>query len=66
VTTTNLPGSRVFSIPADAAPQGQVYSEIIETSNPLRASAANTNTTIVTPATTGVIWRISADYYLAS
>jgi hypothetical protein len=66
VTTTNLPGTRVFSIPADAAPQGQVYSEIMESSSPLRTSAANTNTTIVAPATTGVIWRITADYYLAS
>ena len=65
VTTTNLPGARVFSIPADAAPQGQVYSEVVEPANPLRASAANTNVTIVAPVATGVIWRITADWYNA-
>jgi hypothetical protein len=65
VTTTNLPGSRVFSIPADAAAAGSVYSEEVSPSNPLRSSAANTATTIVAPLTTGVIWRMTADYYNA-
>jgi hypothetical protein len=65
VTTTNLPGSRVLSFPADAAPQGQVATEIIESSAPLKSSAANTATTIIMPATTGVIWRATADYYVA-
>lgn len=65
VTTTNLPGSRVLSFPADAAPQGQVATEIIEPSSPIRCSAANTATTIVCPATTGVIWRATADYFNA-
>lgn len=62
VTTTNLPGSRVFSFPADAALQGSLYTETFEPSRPLRSSAANTATTIVAPATTGVIWRLTADY----
>ena len=65
VTATNLPGSRVFSIPADAAPQGQVFTEIVEPALPMRASAANTATTIVAPVATGVIWRLAADYYNA-
>jgi hypothetical protein len=65
VTTTNLPGTRVLSFPADAAPQGVVATEIIEPTTPLRSSAANTATTVVGPATTGVIWRITADYYIA-
>jgi hypothetical protein len=65
VTTTNMPGSRVFSIPADAAPQGQVYAEFIAPTTPIRATAANTATTIVAPVTTGVIWRLAADYYNA-
>lgn len=65
VTTTNLPGARVLSFPAEAAAQGTIYSEIIEPSQPLRSSAANTATTIVCPATTGVIWRVTADYYVA-
>lgn len=64
VTTTNMPGSRVFSIPADAAPQGQVYTEIVEPNVPIKSSTAATATTIVAPATTGVIWRITVDYYI--
>lgn len=65
VTTTNLPGTRVLSFPADAAAAGSVYSEEISPANPLRSSAANTATTVVCPATTGVIWRVTADYYAA-
>lgn len=65
VTTTQLNG-RVFSIPADAAAQGTVYSEIVEPSQPIKSQTANTATTIVCPATTGVIWRVTADYYLGA
>ncbi len=65
VTTTNLPGSRVFSIPADAALLGTKYPEILEPPAPIRSSASNTATTIVAPGTTGVIWRITADYFNA-
>lgn len=65
VTSTNLPGSRAIDFPADAAAQGTIYSEIVEGMVPLRASAANTAVTIVCPATTGVIWRVTADYYNA-
>jgi hypothetical protein len=67
VTTTNLPGSLAFSIPADAAPQGQVYREVIEMGeHSLKSSAAATNTTIVCPTTTGVIWRVTAYYYVGA
>ncbi len=66
VTTTNLPGSRAFSIQADAAAMGVIYTEIVEPSQPLKTSAANTATTIVCPGTTGVIWRVTADYYSAA
>jgi hypothetical protein len=65
VTTTNIPGTRVFSVPADAAPIGAVYSEIVGPSLPLRASAAATAVTIVCPATTNTIWRVTADWYNA-
>ncbi len=65
ITTTNLPGARAFSIPADAAPQGQVYREVIEPTVPLKSSAIGVATTIVAPLTTGVIWRLSADFYFA-
>lgn len=65
VTTTNMPGTRVLSIPAEAAAQGTIYTELLEPAQPLRSSAANTATTIVAPLTTSVIWRITADYYAA-
>lgn len=66
VTTTNMPGSKAFTFPADAAAQGTIYSEIVEPSQPLKSSAANTNTTIVCPLTTAVIWRVTADYYVGA
>lgn len=62
VTTTNL-NSRALSIPADAAMAGTMFSENIEAPLPIKAAVAGTATTIVAPATTGVIWRISASYY---
>jgi hypothetical protein len=65
ITTTNLPGVRAFSIPADAAAQGQVYREVIEPVVPIKSSAIGVATTIVAPLTTGVIWRLSADFYFA-
>ena len=65
VTTTNMPGSKAFSFPADAATQGTVAQEILEPSNPMRSSASGTATTVVMPAITSVIWRATADYYLA-
>lgn len=64
ITTTNLPGSRAFSVPADAAAQGVIYDKVVEMNNPIKSSAAATATTIVAPVTTGVIWRISVDYYI--
>lgn len=65
VTTTNLPGSRAYSIPADAAAAGTV-SRLQETfPRPLASSAQNTATTIVCPTTTATIWRVTADFYVA-
>ncbi len=66
ITTTNLPTSLAFSIPADAAAQGAVY-RVSETfgGRPLMSAAQNTATTIVAPTTTGVIWRITAGFYVA-
>lgn len=66
VTTTNLPGTRVLSFPADAAAQGTIYTEEIRPVQPLKSSTANTATTIVCPATTAVIWRVTADYYIGA
>lgn len=65
VTTTNLPGSLAFSLPADAAPQGDLYPWREDFAYAFAASAQNTATTIVCPATTSVIWRATAGYYVA-
>lgn len=65
VTTTNLPGSLAFSFAADAAAQGTLDRWREDFAFPIAASAQNTPTTIVCPATTGVIWRVTAGYYVA-
>ena len=65
ITTTNLPGSLAFSFPADAAPQGSLFPIQEDFAYPVAASSQGTNTTIVAPATTNVIWRMTAGYYLA-
>ena len=65
VTTANLPGSRAYSIPVEAAAAGTVYEKVEMFGRPLASSAQNTAVTITAPITTGVIWRITADYYIA-
>jgi hypothetical protein len=65
VTTTNLPGSLAFSIPANAEAQGAASAIQEDFAYPLAASAQGTATTIVCPATTNAIWRVTAGYYIA-
>ena len=65
VTTTNIPGSLVLSFPADAAAQGTLFPWREDFAFPVATSAQNTATTIVCPATTGVIWRVTAGFYVA-
>lgn len=65
VTTTNLPGTLVFSLPADAAAQGTSFIIREDFALPLAAAAQATATTIVCPVTTGVIWRVTAGFYVA-
>jgi len=65
VTTTNLPGAFVLSIPADAAAQGTMDRWREDFAYALASSAQNAATTIVAPVTTGVIWRLTAGYYVA-
>lgn len=65
VTTTNMPGSPVINFPADGAAQGtDVVRELDFGSTGLAASALATASTVVAPATTGVIWRINVGYRL--
>jgi 3-polyprenyl-4-hydroxybenzoate decarboxylase len=65
VTTTNIPGALAFTFGADAAPQGTDKIIREDFTYPLAATAQATATTIVCPATTGVIWRVTAGYYVA-
>lgn len=65
VTTTNIPGTAVFSLPAEAAAQGSVFVYQEDFAYPVAVSAQAAATTIVMPATTGVIWRATAGYYVA-
>ena len=64
VTTTNLPGALALSFAADALALGQLDRWREDFAYPLVASAPNTATTIVCPATPGVIWRVTAGFYL--
>lgn len=61
VTTTNLSGSPAFTF-ATAAAIGTTDIQKMEPDEPIRSLTANTATTIVCPATTGVIWRIVVLY----
>jgi hypothetical protein len=66
VATTNMPGSLAWTC-ASAAAVGTITDRIVEnyTGAPVRCSTANTNTTVVTPATSNVIWRVTVHYYTA-
>ena len=61
VTSTNIPGSPAWTF-TTAAAIGTTDIKTIEPTNPIRSSVANTATTIVCPATTGVIWRVQVFY----
>ncbi|HAI59343.1 MAG TPA: hypothetical protein DCM32_05640 [Xanthomonadaceae bacterium] len=65
ITTTNLPGALAFSFPADAALQGSTTFLREDFAVPIASSAQATATTVVLPATTGVIWRATAGFYPA-
>lgn len=65
VTTTNIPSGLALSFPAEAAAQGTLFPWREDFAMPLMATAQNTATTFVCPATTGVIWRVTAGYYVA-
>jgi hypothetical protein len=62
VTTTNLPGTPSFNFRADAAPQGTMSNDEINNGMPIRGITANTAITVVCPATTSVIWKVSASW----
>lgn len=62
VTSTNLPGTPAWTF-ASAAAAGSTDTKLYTPIRPLVATAANTATTIVCPATASIIWRVNAIYY---
>ncbi len=64
VTSTNIPGALVVTIPAEAALQGTVDRWREDFAYPVAVSAQNTATTVVAPATPGVIWRLTVGFYV--
>ena len=65
ITTTNLPGALAFTFPADGLALGSMDRWREDFAYPIAASAQGTATTIVCPATTSVIWRVTAGFYVA-
>lgn len=63
ITTSNLPGSLAFSFEADGAAQGTMVRWREDFAFALAAITTNSATAIRCPATTGVIWRITAGFY---
>lgn len=63
VTTTNL-NSIAFTF-STAAAIGTTDSRVIQPTYPIKSVLANTATTIVCPATTGIIWRVNCFYNLS-
>lgn len=67
ITTTNLPGSPIWTVGTAVPLGGQVVDVDLQLSNPLKSSVANTATTIVAPDPgTNAIWRLNAGYYIGA
>ena len=64
VTTTGIIGTPTFSFPADVSAQGLAVEQRFEFPKPVKGTATATTMTIVCPATTGVIWRVNASFYI--
>lgn len=65
VTTTNIPGSLAFTLGQPLGTIGTTDRMIHAPNSPIHSSTVNTATTIVCPATTGIIWRINVYYFTA-
>lgn len=67
VTTSNLPGSPVFTFGSDAGGVGIDKEQRLDCGpEGLAASVLGTNTVISCPAVTGVIWRVNCLYHLGA
>lgn len=65
IITTNIPGAMIIPFANDALAAGAIDRWREDFSYPIATSAQATATTIVAPVQTGVIWRITAGYYVA-
>jgi hypothetical protein len=67
ITTSNIPDALAFSVPQDALAPGAMSTPVDKDfgARPLAASSQNSNTTITCPATPGIIWRVTAYYFVA-
>jgi hypothetical protein len=65
VTTTNLPGSPAWDF-STAGAIGTTERQFLTPTTPLKSSAGTTATTVVGPAATGGIWRITVTYFTAA
>jgi hypothetical protein len=65
VTTTNLPGALAFTHANDAKAVGQMAAIREDFAYALAASAQNTATTLAAPAIPGILWRLTAGYFVA-
>lgn len=65
VTTANIPGNPIFTLPSDALAAGATSEFVWDAgSTGCACTAIGTATSITAPATTGVIWRINVLYRL--
>jgi hypothetical protein len=62
ISTTNLPGSLALTFAQDALALGQMAAVFQDNNLSLPGLAQNTASTIVLPATTGVLWRAHATF----
>lgn len=63
ITTTNLPGPLAITFAQPLGTIGTVDNRIYMQTSPLKSLVVNTATTVVCPATVGIIWRVNVWYY---
>lgn len=65
VTTTNIPGSLAFTFGQPLGTIGTTDRMIHAPNSPIHSTTVNTATTVVCPATVGIIWRVNVYYFAA-